>query len=189
MVVVYFADAGVPKTGLSPTVDIYDVSDNSLDVNDGAMSEIGGGFYKYNFTGHDATKDYAFVADGTSTLGNSDRYAAGIISENKDAVIDAIKTKTDNLPSGVPKNVALSNFEFLMVDSADHVSPKTGLTVTAQISKDGGSFAACTNSVTEVGNGVYKINLTQTEMNADVITLIFTASGANQTTITFKTSS
>ena len=114
MVVVFFASAGVPQTGLTPIIDIYDVSDNSVDVNDGSMSEIGGGGYKYNFTGHDATKDYFFVADGGATLSNSDRYAAGIIPENKDAVIDAIKVKTDNLPSGIPKGVALNNFEFLM---------------------------------------------------------------------------
>lgn len=105
-----------------------------------------------------------------------------------DTVVDAIKAKTDNLPSGIPKNVALSNFEFLMIDSSDHISYKTGLTVTAQISKDGGVFANCTNSVSEIGNGVYKINLTATEMNANVITLKFTAVGTDQRIITILTS-
>jgi hypothetical protein len=99
-----------------------------------------------------------------------------------------IKAKTDNLPSGIAKNVALSNFEFLMIDSTDHVSAKTGLTVTAQISKDGGAFASCTNSVAEIGSGLYKIDLTQAEMNANIITLKFTATGADQRTITIKTS-
>lgn len=106
-----------------------------------------------------------------------------------DLLVDAIKAKTDNLPAGIAKNVALSNFEFLMVDSADHVTPKTGLTITAQITKDGGAFAGCSNSAVEIANGVYKINLTQAEMNADVITLKFTASGADQRTITIVTSS
>ena len=101
--------------------------------------------------------------------------------------IDAIQAKTDNLPSGVAKNVQLANFNFFMVDSTDDISPKTGLTVTAQISKDGGAFAGCSNSVAEIGNGVYKITLTQAEMNADVITLKFTATGANQTTVTMVT--
>jgi len=102
--------------------------------------------------------------------------------------IDDIKAKTDNLPSGVPKNVALSNFQFLMIDSADHVSPKTGLTITAEISKDGGAFAASTNDATEISNGLYKIDFIQAEMNADIVTLKFTATGADQTTITILTS-
>lgn len=99
-----------------------------------------------------------------------------------------IKAKTDNLPSGIAKNVALSNFEFVMIDSADHITPKTALSVTAKISKDGGAFASCTNAVSEVGDGVYKINLTQTEMNADVITLKFTATDADQRNVTMFTS-
>lgn len=105
-----------------------------------------------------------------------------------DLLIDAIKAKTDNQPAGIPKNVALSNFEFLMIDSSDHITPKTGLTVAGTISKDGGAFGALTNSVSEIANGVYKVNITQTEMNADVITLKFTATGADQRTITIKTS-
>ena len=92
-------------------------------------------------------------------------------------------------PAGVPKNIALDNFEFTMVLSSDHVTVATGKTVTAQISKDGGAFAACSNSVVEVGNGVYKINLTQAEMNADVITLKFTEGSCDQRTVSILTSS
>jgi hypothetical protein len=85
------------------------------------------------------------------------------------------------------KNAALSNFEFFMIDSADHVSPKTGLTITAERSIDGGAFAACTNSASAVANGVYKINLSASDLNGDVITLKFTATGADQQTITLLT--
>lgn len=102
--------------------------------------------------------------------------------------ITAIKAKTDNLPSGPAKNVALSNFAFLMVDSTDHVTGKTGLTVTAEISKDGGAFAGATNSATEIANGLYKINWTQAEINADIIILKFTAAGADQRTVVILTS-
>lgn len=100
--------------------------------------------------------------------------------------IDAVKTKTDNLPSGIKKNVALSNFTFLMVDADGE--PATGLPVTAQLSKDGAAFAPTTNPVPEVGNGLYKIDFIQAEMNADVIAFIATATGANQTTLTIVTS-
>ena len=104
-------------------------------------------------------------------------------------LIDAIKAKTDDQPAGVKKNVELANFEFLMLDSSNHVSAKTGLTITAEISKDGGAFAACSNSASEISDGVYKITIAQAEMNADIITLKFTAMGADQRTITIKTSS
>ena len=101
---------------------------------------------------------------------------------------EAVKAQTDDLPSGVKRNVELANFEFLMLDSIDRVSPKTGLTVTAEISKDGGAFAACDNSVSEISSGVYKITVTQAEMNASIVTLKFTATGALQRTVTIKTS-
>jgi hypothetical protein len=106
-----------------------------------------------------------------------------------DLLMDAIKAKTDDLPSGLPKNVALANFEFLMVLSSDHITPATGKTLTEQISKDGGAFAACTNNSAEVSSGVYKLNLTQAEMNADVIVLKFTETNCDQRTITILTSS
>lgn len=104
-----------------------------------------------------------------------------------DLLLDAVKAKTDNLPSGIAKNVALSNFPFTMVDATDFATPETGLTVTATISKDGAAFAAATNSVAEVANGVYTIDLTQAEMNADTIVLKFTASGAAQRVVVLKT--
>lgn len=103
-----------------------------------------------------------------------------------DTVVDAIKAKTDNLPSGIPKGVELANFPFLMVDETD-LSHKAGLTVTAQIKKDGGSFASCTNSVSESSLGIYEITLTATEMNADTLCLIFTATGAKDRAISIKT--
>lgn len=56
---------------------------------------------------------------------------------------------------------------FLMVDSTDDETAKTGLTVTAQISKNGGTFTNTTNAVTEVSNGWYKVVLTATETNTN----------------------
>ncbi len=46
---------------------------------------------------------------------------------------------------------------FLMVDSADHLTGKTGLTPTVTISKNGGAFAAPVGEVTEIGNGWYAL--------------------------------
>jgi len=88
---------------------------------------------------------------------------------------------------GIMKNKALNNFAFLMRSSTDHLTPATGLTVTAQRSIDGGAFAACANSVSEVGQGLYKINLTTADTNGDFITYLFSATGADSVYLTVKT--
>lgn len=92
-----------------------------------------------------------------------------------------------DLPSRPTKGVALANFSFLMVDGTDFATPETGLTVAGNISKDGGSFASLTNSVTEIANGMYKVTLTATEMNADIVILRFTATGAADRFVTILT--
>lgn len=89
--------------------------------------------------------------------------------------------------SGVTKNAALSNFTFLMISSVDHTTPATGLTVTAQRSLDGGAFASCANAVSEISNGMYKINLAATDMNANVVALRFSATGAEDRDIVITT--
>jgi len=86
---------------------------------------------------------------------------------------------------GVEKNAALNNFMFLMVDSDG--DPVEGLTVTCQLSKDGAAFVASTNSVSEVSGGIYKISFTAAEMNYDIITLKFSATGARDRFITLLT--
>ncbi len=71
---------------------------------------------------------------------------------------------------------------FFMVDSTDHVSPKTSLTVTVNISKAGGAFAAAGGTVSEVGNGWYKIALTSTDTNTlGELAYHCTATGADPT--------
>jgi hypothetical protein len=91
------------------------------------------------------------------------------------------------ITGGIKKNTALNNFAFVMIDSADNVTPKTGLTVTAQRSIDGGAFAACANSVTEIGNGAYRINLATTDVNGDTVLFRFTATGALATVFSVVT--
>lgn len=94
---------------------------------------------------------------------------------------------TVNAPIVVTKNAALSNFEFPMFASSDHVTGAVGLTVTAQRSIDGAAFAACSGSVVEVGSGIYKINLAASDLNGGVITFKFTATGADATMVTIVT--
>ena len=69
-----FQNNGVPATGLTPAITVYDLSDNSVVVNASAMSEVANGIYKYSFTTYDVTKEYAIYVDGGVTLDNTDRY-------------------------------------------------------------------------------------------------------------------
>lgn len=92
-----------------------------------------------------------------------------------------------DLPQRITKNVALSAFMFFMVDSTDHVSAKTGLTITATRSLDGAAFAACANAAAEVSNGWYKIDLAAADLNANVVALKFTSTGADARNITIIT--
>jgi len=91
--------------------------------------------------------------------------------------------------TGFPKNTAVSNFPFVMTDSTDH-APLTGLagTMTIEVKKDGGSFAAAANSSAEEGTtGHYIIDFTAAEFNADFVTLKFTDTGADALTLVIKT--
>ena len=86
------------------------------------------------------------------------------------------------------KNVALSNIEFLMVDATDFTTPETGLTVSGTRSIDGGAFAAVSGTIAEVANGIYQFDAAAADMNADIVTFRFTATGAADRFITIRTS-
>lgn len=86
------------------------------------------------------------------------------------------------LPNGnmmVKKNQLLNGFTFLMVSSADHVTPVAGLTITSLVSLDGGALVATVNSATPISNGLYTINLGTADMNGTNVTLMFAAAGAD----------
>ncbi len=178
----FFTESGTPSTGLTPTIDVYKVSDGTHEVVAQNMAEVAGGFYRYDFVGYVEGTDYVFVADAGATLGIFERYAYGGNETYCDFIAD-IKAKTDNLPSGITKNVALSNVVVYMVLSIDHVTPGIGKVVTGEISKDGGAFVALTNGLTELGNGAYSLDLTQAERNADVTVVICTALDCDQRAI------
>jgi hypothetical protein len=123
------------------------------------------------------------VASNVSDI-ESQLDATNATVSNINSVVTAIQS---DLPTRATKNTQLSNFPFLMVDAADHVTAKTGLTVTCQVSIDGGAFANSTNSAAEIGSGWYKITLTAAEMNGDTIALKFTAAGADARNVTMLT--
>lgn len=58
------------------------------------------------------------------------------------------------------KQSTAKNVMVLMVDSTDHVTGKTGLTLTITASKDGGAFGSIAPTVTERGDGWYALAMT-----------------------------
>jgi hypothetical protein len=69
---------------------------------------------------------------------------------------------------------------FLMIDSADHITGKPGLTPTVTISKNGGAFGAVTGAVTALSGGWYSIAGNATDRNTLGELLIHaTAAGAD----------
>jgi uncharacterized protein (UPF0333 family) len=57
----------------------------------------------------------------------------------------------------------------------------------SEVSKDGGAFTDCTNEATEISGGIYTLDLTSTEMNADTVCVIVKTgtAGAKTTVLVF----
>lgn len=148
---------------------------SALNTASGAVGSNGSGLTEAGGTGDHLTA--INLPDQTMNI-------TGNITGNLSGSVGSLTTNNDKTGYSLAndarptKNVALSNFCFLMVDATDFATPETGLTITAQISKDGGAFAAATNAAAEIANGWYAITLTQAEMNADTVLLRFTATGA-----------
>ncbi|KKL13560.1 hypothetical protein LCGC14_2524550 [marine sediment metagenome] len=118
-------------------------------------------------------------------------FAAGAIDTS--AIAANALTSTEVADSATPrilKNTALANFMFLVVDSTDHFTPKTGLTYVtgdSQRTIDGAAFANTTNLPTEVGFGIYKVSLSAADLNGDVITFKFSKAGSDTRLVTMLT--
>lgn len=84
---VYFSDAGVPKTGLSPTFEYLITAENGTDKSGSAptITEVGGGLYTFDVTYGTTpwdviTEDLWMVIDGGSSLVDVDRYKPAAIT-------------------------------------------------------------------------------------------------------------
>lgn len=110
----------------------------------------------------------AEAAGGLYTRGTG----AGQINQSANGQIDC---KAVAVVGFWKKNTAKSNFPFLL-KGTDGL-PRTGLTVTATRRIDSGSFASCSNSVTEVSNGWYTLDISAADLNGDTIGFRFVATG------------
>jgi hypothetical protein len=83
---------------------------------------------------------------------------------------------TDSMPVA-KKNTAFRHYFYLLDNTGAAITGATGLD--SEVSKDGGSYADCTNEATEVAQGLYYLDLTSTEMNADAVAIVVKTSSAN----------
>lgn len=77
IVAIYQDDLGVPVSGLSPIIKIWDITVPStvgIAVASGNMSEIGEGAYIYDFTNYSGTLSYLIRCDGGAAMDGLDRY-------------------------------------------------------------------------------------------------------------------
>lgn len=81
-----FKLSGVPTTGLSPIVTIYNRTNDTTPISSAGMTDIGDGFYEYIFTKFNINSDYLFSFDGTATLSDSERYLEAEWSSIEDLV-------------------------------------------------------------------------------------------------------
>jgi hypothetical protein len=133
----------------------------------------GGGLSGWNLTPPQDSTTQAAVASAVwkDLLAGGDFGTAGSVG----ALFTSAGVATS---SNKKKNTASAGFMFVMVSSTTGL-PQTGLTVTSQVSLDGGAFASTTNAVTELSNGVYILNLSAADTNGNHVMLRFTATGAN----------
>lgn len=78
---VFFTVTGVPTTGLTPTVNIWNLTSSTLDVSAAAMTEVSAafmpGWYTYSFTSYNFDESYLFTIDGGPALTACERYKIG----------------------------------------------------------------------------------------------------------------
>jgi len=169
IILTYFTENNIPKTGLSPTIRIRNASTGILIITDELMSEVGDGFYKYEFVGYDSSIDYAIRCDGGMSLSNDERYSyAGndvdqteeiwsntirtLTSGTKDSEIDAIKERTDNLPD-------------------DPASESGVLAKDATVAKEAQATINKDAIITEVNANEVKIDAVKTDTESIIATL------------------
>ena len=116
------------------------------------------------------------VGSVTGAVGSVTGNVGGNVVGSVASVTAAVATT-----SNVKKNQALASFQFLMTDSTNH-APATGKTVSVTRAIDSGAFGAGSlSAVTEIANGLYRVDFAAADLNGNVITLRATASGCDDT--------
>jgi len=132
-IVSMFTSSGTPTTGLSPTIRIRDLADNSLVVTDGAMTEVGDGVYQFNFTsvlGYILTTNFSIRTDGTATLPTSERFHSAVTNTMLD-IISAYKINRYAIDDANDKQ-QIYGIDGITVLFENTLTDKDGSTITLQ---------------------------------------------------------
>lgn len=174
--------------GTSPAVNITGVPLIDLKYTLGTISPATAGSVRSDAVTGAVGSVTGAVGSVTGAVGSVTGNVGGNVTGSVASVLGSVITGTNSDKTGysllagqlfVKKNTALSNFMFLMLDSSDHVTPKTGLTITSQVSIDGAAFGNTANSASEIGSGIYKINLANTDTNGTTLMFKFSSAGAD----------
>ena len=84
------------------------------------------------------------------------------------------------------KGVAVTGYTFSLVNKTNGAAVTSG-SVTTKITKDGGTQGNTSASAVHEGNGQWSLNLSATEMDADIVALSFTHTDAIIKHVIFKT--
>lgn len=170
---------------------------------DGAAIFGGGSGHGISFTG--GATGHGIASTGGFTSGDGVNLVAvnsgnfGLVADGEPVALlsDVLASRTAILSAitdekvGFIKSQPVPNFTFPMY-AADG-TPALGLTIDASRRLDTGNFDPCANSVVEIGAGVYAIDLVDSDLNGDIVTLMFndasTGSDVPATILTIKTES
>jgi hypothetical protein len=139
---------GVPFGGLSPTINIFELNltnpaINTLVITDGAVTEIGLGWYRFDFLTYDPTQNYVYTIDGGDILSVTERYKIG----GNESFVEDISSEVWN------------------EQAMDHLqSGSTGFLLQATKS-DTTSIAVSQTTITALVNSVLKYERNRTKVN------------------------
>lgn len=174
---------GGPKTGDAANITVYVSKDHGTPtaLGDTSATESNStnapGIYLFDLTQAETNAD-TLLFTGKSTSTGIDIVPVPIYTRPPNFSSLAINSSgAVSIQARYKQNQALSNFHFVMIDATTN-NPAPGKTVTATRAIDGGSFGSGTlGAVTEVANGLYRLDLGAGDMNGAQVTLRFTASG------------
>ena len=161
-----------PATGLSPVISIWKVSDNSVLVNEEAMTEVGGGWYKYTFAAYDPTTGIAFRCNSAVATtdfrytwgGNSDdlQMAALVPASTiaTEAGVTTVAGYTDSLEGSMTAtNALITNLDGDLVNSTNGILASiSGIPALARAEMDANStkFASMTSTLARIAGLVHE---------------------------------
>lgn len=92
-IIAFFTENGVPRTGLVPVLDVWELDGTHVIVLQD-MTEVAGGFYYYDFVAYAPDVDYVIRADGGATLSILERYV-----ESSNEVPINTSVAVENIPT------------------------------------------------------------------------------------------